>query len=122
MVYYKVATNHRKTGWSLETQKKIIHHFATNHKVEIIKTYLNETNSTKLLEEAISFCCKQQSTLIVTTYDTISSDFDEFMKIRKRLNNRLISCDMPFSSKISLEIAYQTLLRAKKFQSLAIKS
>lgn len=103
-------------------QKKIVQHFVKSNQGKIIKEYIDDGRSTNTLQDAFNFSKKQKVTFIVPTFATLSNDIQMILSIRKKLKNRFIACDIPFSDTLSLETAYVTLQITKQNHSIVTKA
>lgn len=128
VAYYRVSTKKQKrSGLGLESQKAIIAHFAKKDGATIIKEF-RESQSGKnienrpILREAIRYCLKQDCTLIVAKLDRLSRDVEHIFKIKKNLNNRFKSCDLPSSDSLTLSIFARLAQRERELISIRTKA
>lgn len=103
VAYYRISKDSHDSGKSkskglgLEAQKCIVDHF---YKEDIAMEF-TETKSAKniterpVLQEAIDYCLKNDMWLVVAKLDRLSRNTMDVLTIVKKLNRRIIFCDIP---------------------------
>ncbi|MCU0469364.1 MAG: recombinase family protein [Arcicella sp.] len=125
--YYRVSTKKQsKSGLGLEAQKGIIQHYAIIDKAEIIKEY-TETQSGKyienrpILKEAITYCKKNNCTLVVAKLDRLSRNVKDVFTIQEQLGEQFKSCDLPSTDTLTLSIFAGIAQRERELISIRTK-
>lgn len=128
VAYYRVSTRKQKrSGLGLESQRAIIAHYAKQDKATIVEEF-TESQSGKnienrpVLREAINYCLRHNYTLIVAKLDRLSRDVEHIFKIKKKLNNRFKSCDLPSSDSLTLSIFAGLAQRERELISIRTKA
>ena len=124
--YYRVSTKQQgESGLGLESQKDIVHHFATGG--EVVKEFTEVASGKnltkrKILEEALNYCIDNDCTLIVAKADRLSRDVVDALTTYKRLNEKLVCCDCPNTDKFTLTIIFAVAERERELIGIRTKS
>ena len=78
--------------------------------------------SQPILSQAIRFCKKNMTSLIVAKLDRISLDRETIFSIKKELGSFLKCCDMPTTDRLTLSIYLDILQCQKKIHSITLQT
>ena len=126
VAYYRVSTKKQgDSGLGLDAQKAIVCHFVDCD--DLVAEY-TEIASAKnidgrpLLQEAIALCIAGDHTLVVAKIDRLSRKTEDALDIYSRLNERLISCDIPNLDKFTLTLFMAIADRERELISIRTKA
>lgn len=128
IVYLRIDPEGKpKKGLSLETQKLYIEHFFDKRWfitefVEIATNdYINQ-GVRPILHKAVEHCLRNQHYLIIASLDSISKTDSEIFRLFRRLEGRLLSCDIPQLNEDSLKLFLKFRNRKSELISLHTKN
>lgn len=106
-----------------DMQKAIVQYYTYKNKAIIVQSYVEEDNLRKTtLEQGIKYCQKNNYFLIVAQLDRLALDLPLLFKIKKKLNGRLICCDLPVTDRLTLSTYVSILQRKKELHSIKLKA
>jgi DNA invertase Pin-like site-specific DNA recombinase len=127
IAYLRVSTKgQEKSGLGLQAQKAIIEHYAKLEDAEIINEYIESESGKEIenrpkLNEAINYCLKNNTVLVVAKLDRLSRDVEHIFKIQKRLGDKFKSCDLPTTDALTLSIFAGLAQREREIISIRTK-
>lgn len=127
VAYIRVSTSEQgKSGLGLQAQQAIIEHYAKAENATIIDTYIEVESGGDILnrpklKQAINYCIKNDSILIVAKLDRLSRDIEHIFKIKKQLKDKFKSCDLPDTETITVGIYAIFAQREKEIISIRTK-
>ncbi|WP_337045213.1 recombinase family protein [Emticicia sp. 17c] len=127
LAYIRVSTKgQERSGLGLEAQKAIINYYADIENAIVIDTFI-ETESGKEIEnrpklnEAINYCLKHNTILVVAKLDRLSRDVEHIFNIHKRLGDKFKSCDLPVTDALTLSVFAGLAQREREIISIRTK-
>lgn len=127
IAYLRVSTKgQERSGLGLQAQRAIIEYYAKVEGAEIVKEYLESESGKDIdnrpkLNEAINYCIKHNTVLVVAKLDRLSRDVEHIFKIQKRLGDKFKSCDLPTTDSLTLSIFAGLAQREREIISIRTK-
>ncbi len=100
VAYFRVSTKRQgKSGLGLESQKAIVRHYHDDIVAEFVEVVSGKsTGNRPKLQQAIELCRDEGYTLVVAKVDRLSRNTEDTLRIYRRLDGRLRSCDLPMTN------------------------
>lgn len=127
IAYLRVSTKgQERSGLGLQAQRAIIQYYAKADNAEIIQEYIESESGKDIdnrpkLNEAINYCIKHNTVLVVAKLDRLSRDVEHIFRIQKRLGDRFKSCDLPSTDSLTLSIFSGIAQRERELISIRTK-
>ena len=111
----------------MDAQKAIVEYFAKQDQAQLIGTFVEEGSGKDLenrpqLQKALKACEQKQATLIVAKLDRLSRDVEHIFRLKKRLGDQLICCDLPQTDSLTLSIFAGLAQRERELISIRTKA